>query len=139
MNPSETVEPCGVCITRSNRSCIMASEQDGGFCTSVTDRASLERYGEINPQPNRADFEQVMNSLDVLYPLEEKRTEIKTQNANVAAQDLVGEEETTVKKIPMCMSNVLPGPMAKGYMAKNDEKGLFEQSKETIKLNFRKI
>ncbi len=51
-------------------------------------------FGEIHQQPNRVGFEQVM-SLGALYPLEDKLVKIKTPNANAAAKDLVGEEETT--------------------------------------------
>ncbi len=54
MNPSMTIQPCGIYI-RIDCPFIMVSVQDGGFGTSksLTGRASLERYGEINPQQKR--------------------------------------------------------------------------------------
>ncbi len=71
-------------------------------------------------------------SLDPLCPLEDKLAKIKTPNAKMAAKDLVGKEETTEEKILAHMPNVLPGPKAKEYIAKNDEQGLFKQSKEAM-------
>ncbi len=92
---SETVESPGVRI-----SCLFITAnvnvQDGGFLpVAELDHASLERVGEMNPQPNRVRFEQLM-SLGALYPLEDKLEQIKTSNSRAAAEDLVGEEETAV-------------------------------------------
>ena len=41
----------------------MARAQDGGFGREELDRASLERGRDINPQPYRVGFKQVMDSL----------------------------------------------------------------------------
>jgi len=97
----------------------MARAQDGGSGLGEPNRASLERGRDENPQPDRVGFEQVMDSLGVRYPLEDKLAESKASGGEY----LFGEEETTVVTIPARLHNVLLGPRAKAYMAGKDGGG----------------
>jgi len=94
----------------------MARAQDGGFGQEEPYRASLERGVDINPQPYRVGFEQVMDSLGARYPLEGKLTESKASEGD----HLFGEEETTVVTIPARLHEVLRGPRAKAYVGRED-------------------
>ena len=96
----------------------MARAQDGGFGRGELDRASLpvERGRDINPQPYRVGFEQVMDSLGARYPLEDKLAESKASEGEY----LFGEEETTVASIPARLHGVLLGPRAKAYVGRED-------------------
>ena len=79
----------------------MARAQDGGSGLGEPNRASLERDRDENPQQDRVGFEQVMDSLGVRYPLEDKLAESKASEGEY----LFGEEETTVVTIPARLHN----------------------------------
>ena len=97
----------------------MARAQDGGLGLGEPRRASLECGGDVNSQPNRVEFEQVMDSLGARYPLEGKLTESKASEGD----HLFGEEETTVVTMPARLHEVLLGPRAKAYVGREDGRG----------------
>ncbi len=97
----------------------MARVQDGGFRPAELDRASLGRDGEMNLQPSKVGVEQVVDSLCARHPLmEDKLARARTPGS--IGEDLIGEEETTVVKIPKRAHAVILGIRAKAYMAEKE-------------------